>query len=145
MYRLIAILICCLFTFAKCGKDCDDCGKLSESSYGIINKLNHDVKIRFDRNDSFQTTLQPNDTSQIWKAVIDPVGGSCNGYFSNYNINGSFPFSAESITILFDNESITFSRCQYPENCSFSIFEPNSMGSDGIAYFEVDSLSLCLK
>ena len=113
MYRLIAILICCLFTFAKCG-NCDGCGDLPESSYGIINKLNHDVKIRFDRNDSCQTTLQPNDTSQIWQAVIDPVGGSCNGYFSNYNINGSFPFSAESITILFDNESITFWRLSIP-------------------------------
>ena len=142
MYRLIAILICCLFTFAKCG-NCDGCGDLPESSYGIINKLNHDVKIRF--SDSFQTTLQPNDTSQLWKATINPVGGLCNGYFLKYTINGSFPFTAESITILFDNESITFWRCQYPENCSFSIFEPKSWGSDGIAYFEVDSLSLCLK
>ena len=89
MYRLTAILICCLFTFAKCG-NCDDCGKLSESSYGIINKLNHDVKIRF--SDSFQTTLQPNDTSQLWKATIDPAGIICEGFFSQYTINGSFPF-----------------------------------------------------
>ena len=96
---------------------------------------------------SLAIDLPPNDTTELWSTLVDPRTCCCEDtYFFKNGLKSSFPFSAEQITISFGVEEIgIFSRCQYLENCIFSVFEPNSFGSDGVAYFEIDSLSLCLK
>ena len=145
--KWLSIIIIITILGAGCNKDCDDCGELSERQYGLINNFEKQILLSITGNSLLGVTVKPNDTTQLWSTLIDPRTCCCEDtYFFQNSLNNSFPFNAEQITVFIGAEEIgTFSRCEYAANCSVSIFEPHLIGSDGIAYFEVDSLSLCLK
>ena len=126
--------------------DCDDCGDLSEGSYGIINGLNMELTIRFlEENNSFEITLNPSDTSELWTTIVDPVGGFCGQFFVNYESESSFPLAPDEIIILTKEEELkTFFRCQ--GQCPTPIFIPEiaSKNKNNELFYRIDSVNLCL-